>query len=236
MLVHFTIYSFFKISLKVQSQSKTWNWEATWQKWTALQGFPQASDSGENAIRPRTPGTTASSEPWLLDTAGTDVCSRKQLQIPKSRSAVTHWSLESQQEEYINQIWTIRNVFAAPLMEQTVKPDSIQKTVDLRSSLVFSQQKLSYVITKTLSGSVPSTGSVGTNVTLWHYLFTCDDTDGHILTGCINIYNYSWTETEPCSGTLWSNPSSPPPASWTAYSWLPLATAPGHLTEGRGPR
>lgn len=83
MFVLFTIYSFFKISWKVQSQSKTWNWEATWQKWTALQGFPQASDSGENAIRPRTPGTTASSEPWLLDTAGTDVCSRKQLQIPK---------------------------------------------------------------------------------------------------------------------------------------------------------
>lgn len=139
MLVHFTIYSFFKISLKVQSQSKTWNWEATWQKWTALQGFPQASDSGENAIRPRTPGTTASSEPWLLDTAGTEVCSRKQLQIPKSRSAVTHWSLESQQEEYINQIWTIRNVLAAPSMGQTVKPDSIQKTGDLRSAHIITE-------------------------------------------------------------------------------------------------
>lgn len=46
----------------------------TWQKWTALQGFPQASNSGENAIRPRTPGTTASREPWRLDTAGMDVC------------------------------------------------------------------------------------------------------------------------------------------------------------------
>lgn len=48
----------------------------TWQKWTALQGFPQASNSGENAIRPKTPGTTASREPWLLDTAGTDVCNK----------------------------------------------------------------------------------------------------------------------------------------------------------------
>ncbi len=49
----------------------------TWQKWTALQGFPQASNSGENAIRPKTPGTTASREPSLLHTAGIDVCNQK---------------------------------------------------------------------------------------------------------------------------------------------------------------
>lgn len=51
----------------------------TWQKWTALQGFLQASNSGENAIRPRTPGTTASREPWLLDTAGMHVCNGSKL-------------------------------------------------------------------------------------------------------------------------------------------------------------
>ncbi|KAF0040767.1 hypothetical protein F2P81_006665 [Scophthalmus maximus] len=36
--------------------------DVTWQKWTALHGFPQASSSGETAIRPRTLGTTACSE------------------------------------------------------------------------------------------------------------------------------------------------------------------------------
>lgn len=55
-------------------QRPGWAELLTWQKCSALQGFPKESTSGENAMRPRTPGTAANRTPWPLDTAGTDVC------------------------------------------------------------------------------------------------------------------------------------------------------------------
>lgn len=146
----------------------------TWQKWTALQGVPLASSSGENAIRPRTPGTTASREPRLLHTAGTDVCKGRKL------------------------------------------------TSD---QILFMTQTGARFPTTESDSSTPPAAITGTTTVAVKY---CKG-----FTISLFLFN-SILQPGPCTGRCWNSPSSLPPASWTACSVSPPATAPGHLTGDRG--